>query len=247
MVFGVANHRSIAWAIARAWNQAGARVALSYQGERLQDTVQSLAQQLVPEAFTFPCDVTSDQQIDQAFSTLQQQFGTLHLLLHSIAFAPRRALDGKFIDLQRDDFHVAMDVSVYSLIALAQRAYPLMSQGGAILTLTYYGSVKVVPNYNVMGVAKAALESAVRYLAADLGPQHIRVNAISAGPVKTLAARGIAGFTKMLEHYEQKTPLRRNITPEELGATAVFLASDGAAAITGQTIYVDCGYEIMGM
>jgi enoyl-[acyl-carrier protein] reductase I len=194
-----------------------------------------------------PCDVTKDDEIAGAFTAVGQKFGRLHLLLHSVAFAPRDALEGEFINTSREAFRLAHDVSAYSLVALARGAAPLMTDGGSIMAMSYYGAEKVVPHYNVMGVAKAALEASTRYLAYDLGPKKIRVNCISAGPVNTLAARGLAGFTGMLKHYEVKAPLRRNLTPEELGATGVFLASDGAAAITGQVIYVDCGYQIMGM
>jgi enoyl-[acyl-carrier protein] reductase I len=181
------------------------------------------------------------------FRAVSERFGKLHLLLHSVAFAPREALEGEFIHTTREAFRVALDVSAYSLVALARAAAPLMTEGGSIVTMSYYGAEKVVPHYNVMGVAKAALEASARYLAYDLGPKKIRVNCISAGPVNTLAARGIAGFTQMLKHYEEHAPLKRNVLPEELGAAGVFLASDGAAAITGQTLYVDCGYQIMGM
>lgn len=247
IVFGVANQRSIAWGIARAWSNAGARLALAYQGERLRDRVSALAAQLGPDVPIIPCDVTDDTQIEAAFETCRRHFGRLDLMLHSIAYAPKEALEGRFLDTSREAFRIAHDISAYSLVALARAAAPLMTDGGSILALSYYGAVKVVPHYNVMGVAKAALEASARYLAYDLGPAGIRVNCISAGPVNTLAARGIAGFLDMLKHYEAKAPLHRNVTLEELGATATFLASDGAAAITGQVIYVDAGYQIMGM
>lgn len=247
VVFGVANKRSIAWAIAQAWAREGARLAFTYQGERLKENVAELVSTFGNDTLLMPCDVTQDDQIEAVFRELRQRHGRLHLLLHSVAFAPREALDGRFLDTSREAFRVALDVSAYSLTALARAAAPLMTEGGSILTLSYYGAEKVVPHYNVMGVAKAALEASVRYLAYDLGPQRVRVNAISAGPVNTLAARGISGFTEMLRHYEARSPLRRNVLPEELGATGLFLASDGAAAITGQVIYVDCGYQIMGM
>jgi enoyl-[acyl-carrier protein] reductase I len=191
--------------------------------------------------------VTRDEEISRALAAVGEKFGKLHLLLHSVAFAPREALEGTFVDTTREAFRVAHDVSAYSLVALARAAAPLMSEGGSIVAMTYYGSQKVVPHYNVMGVAKAALEAAARYLAYDLGPRKIRVNCISAGPINTMAARGIAGFSDVLKHYEARAPLKRNVLPEELGATGTFLASDGAAAITGQVLYVDCGYEIMGM
>jgi enoyl-[acyl-carrier protein] reductase I len=247
VVFGVANKRSIAWAIAQAWHKAGARLAFTYQGERLKENVEELAGTFGPDTLLMPCDVTKDEDIARVFTEVNQKFGKLHLLLHSVAFAPKDALEGDFVSTSREAFRIAHDVSAYSLIALARAAAPLMTEGGSIVAMTYYGSEKVVPHYNVMGVAKASLEASTRYLAYDLGPKKIRVNCISAGPVNTLAARGIAGFTEMLKHYEAHAPLKRNVPPEELGANGAFLASDGAAAITGQVIYVDCGYQIMGM
>jgi len=247
IVFGVANKRSIAWAIAQAWHKAGARLAFTYQGERLKENVEELAGTFGGETLILPCDVTRDEEIASVFKTVGEKFGRLHLLLHSVAFAPKEALEGEFVSTSRDAFRIAHDISAYSLVALAREAAPLMTEGGSILAMTYYGAKKVVPRYNVMGVAKASLEASTRYLASDLGPKKIRVNCISAGPVNTLAARGIAGFTEMLKHYEAHAPLKRNVLPDELGATGVFLASDGAAAITGQVLYVDCGYEIMGM
>jgi len=247
IVFGVANKRSIAWAIAQAWHKAGARLAFTYQGERLKENVEELAGTFGPDTLLMPCDVTRDEDIARVFAEVNQKFGKLHLLLHSVAFAPKDALEGDFVSTSREAFRIAHDVSAYSLIALARAAAPLMTDGGSIVAMTYYGSEKVVPHYNVMGVAKASLEASTRYLAYDLGPKKIRVNCISAGPVNTLAARGIAGFTEMLKHYEAHAPLKRNVLPDELGATGAFLASDGAAAITGQVLYVDCGYQIMGM
>jgi len=247
IVFGVANKRSIAWAIAQAWHKAGARLAFTYQGDRLKENVEELVATFGPDTLLMPCDVTKDEEIDRVYAQVGEKFGKLHLLLHSVAFAPRDALEGDFINTSRDAFRIAHDVSAYSLIALARGAAPLMTEGGSMVAMTYYGAEKVVPHYNVMGVAKAALEASTRYLAYDLGPKKIRVNCISAGPVNTLAARGIAGFTEMLKHYEAHAPLKRNVLPEELGATGTFLASDGAAAITGQVIYVDSGYKIMGM
>jgi enoyl-[acyl-carrier protein] reductase I len=247
IVFGVANKRSIAWAIAQAWHKAGARLAFTYQGERLKENVEELAAAFGADTLLMECDVTRDDQIDRVFDEAGRKLGRLHLLLHSVAFAPKDALEGEFVNTRRDAFQMAHDVSAYSLVALARGAAPLMTEGGSIIAMTYYGAEKVVPHYNVMGVAKAALEASTRYLAYDLGPRKIRVNCISAGPVNTLAARGIAGFTEMLKHYEAHAPLKRNVLPDELGATGVFLASDGAAAITGQVIYVDCGYQIMGM
>lgn len=247
VVFGVANKRSIAWAIAKAWHKAGAKLIFNYQGERLKENVEELVGEFGSDVMLHPCDVSSDAEIDGFFAKVKEATERLDLLLHSVAFAPREALEGDFLSTSREAFRVAHDISAYSLVALAQRAAPLMTHGGSILAMTYYGSVKVVPHYNVMGVAKASLEASARYLAHDLGPKKIRVNCISAGPVQTLAARGISGFTTMLKHYEQHAPLRRSCHPEELGHTGVFLASDGAAAITGQVIYVDGGYEIMGM
>jgi enoyl-[acyl-carrier protein] reductase I len=247
IVFGVANKRSIAWAIAQAWHNAGARLAFTYQGERLKDNVEELAGAFGAETLILPCDVTKDEEIAFVFRTLTEKWGKLHLLLHSVAFAPKDALEGHFLNTSREAFRIAHDVSAYSLVALARAAAPLMTDGGSMLAMSYYGAEKVVPHYNVMGVAKAALEASNRYLAYDLGPKKIRVNCISAGPMNTLAARGIAGFNEMLKHYETHAPLKRNVVPEELGATGLFLASDGAAAITGQVIYVDAGYQIMGM
>jgi enoyl-[acyl-carrier protein] reductase I len=247
IVFGVANKRSIAWAIAQAWAREGAKLAFTYQGERVKEAVGELAGAFGADTLILPCDVTKDDDIARVFKTVGEQFGRLDLLLHSLAFAPKTALEGEFINTSREAFRVAHDVSAYSLVALARAAAPLMTGGGSIIAMSYYGAEKVVPHYNVMGVAKAALEAGTRYLAYDLGPKKIRVNCISAGPVNTLAARGISGFSEILAHYEAHAPLQRNVLPEELGATGVFLASDGAAAITGQTIYVDCGYQIMGM
>ena len=209
--------------------------------------MEELAGTFGADTLLLPCDVTSDEQIDRVFAEAGRKFGKLHLLLHSVAFAPPEALKGGFLNTSREAFRVAHDVSAYSLVALARGAAPLMGEGGSIISMTYHGSVKVIPGYNVMGVAKASLEACTRYLAYELGPRKIRVNCISAGPMNTLAGRGISGFTEMLKHYEAHAPLRRNVLPEELGATGAFLASDGAAAITGQVLYVDCGYEIMGM
>ena len=248
VVFGVANKRSIAWAIAQAWHEAGAELAFTYQGERLKDNVQQLAETFGADTLITECDVTKDEDIERVFGEVGDKFGgKLDLLLHSVAYAPREALEGTFVDTTREAFRVAHDVSAYSLVALSRAAAPLMTESGSIVAMSYYGAAKVVPHYNVMGVAKAALEASTRYLAYDLGEQKIRVNCISAGPMNTLAARGIAGFRSMLDHYEAHAPLKRNVLPEELGATGTFLASDGAAAITGQVLYVDCGYEVMGM
>ena len=247
IVFGVANKRSIAWAIAQAWYKEGAKLAFTYQGERLKDNVEKLTAELGDDVLLLPCDVTNDEEVDAVFQAVKEKWGRLDLLLHSVAFAPKEALEGEFVNTSREAFKVAHDISAYSLVSLARGAAPLMTDGGSIVAMSYYGAAKVVPHYNVMGVAKAALEASTRYLAYDLGPKKIRVNCISAGPVNTLAARGISGFTGMLKHYEEHAPLKRNVLPEELGATGTFLASDGGAAITGQVLYVDCGYQIMGM
>jgi len=221
LVFGVANKRSIAWAIAKAWAAAGARLIFNYQGERLKENVEELVTEFGENVPLFPCDVSSDDEIKGFFEHVRRETDRVDLMPH--------------------------DVSAYSLVALAREATALMTNGGSIVAMTYYGSEKVVPHYNVMGVAKASLEASARYLAYDLGPKKIRVNCISAGPVQTLAARGISGFSSMLKHYQERAPLRRSCDPAELGAMGVFLASDGAAAITGQVIYVDGGYQIMGM
>jgi enoyl-[acyl-carrier protein] reductase I len=247
IVFGVANQRSIAWAIAQAWAREGAKLAFTYQGDRVKENVEELAGAFGADTLILPCDVTKDEEIAGVFKTVGEKFGRLDLLLHSVAFAPKAALEGKFVNTSREAFRIAHDVSAYSLVALSRDALPLMTDGGSIIGMSYYGAEKVVPHYNVMGVAKAALEASTRYLAYDLGPKKIRVNCISAGPVNTLAARGISGFNEMIKHYEVHSPLKRNVLPDELGATGVFLASDGAAAITGQVLYVDCGYQIMGM
>jgi len=244
-VFGVANKRSIAWAIAQAMQAAGAELAITYQNDRLKQEADDLIAAL-PHSQAFQCDVSQDEEIDQLFQQLKSRYGKLDSLVHSIGFAPAEALRDDFVTTSREAFRVAHDVSVYSLVALARAAYPLMTDGGSILTLTYYGSEKVVPKYNVMGVAKAALEASVRYLAYDLGKHWVRVNAISAGPIKTLAARGISGFGDMLMTQAERAPLRRNVDVNEVASTAVFLASKAASGITGETIYVDCGYNIMG-
>ena len=247
VVFGVANKRSIAWAIAQRMQAAGARLAITYQNERLEAEAKDLIAAL-PGAEAFRCDVSSDQEIERVFGELKQRYGTLHALVHSIAFAPADELKNDFVQTTREGFRVAHDVSVYSLIALTRGAAPLMTaeSGGSVITLTYYGAEKVVPHYNVMGVAKAALEATVRYLANDLGKQKVRVNAISAGPIKTLAARGISGLGEMLKSHAERAPLKRNVDVNEVAETAVFLASDAGSGITGETIYVDCGYNIMG-
>jgi enoyl-[acyl-carrier protein] reductase I len=245
VIFGLANKRSIAWAIAQKLQQAGWRLAITYQNERLALEAKDLIAEL-PGASGFMCDVTQDAQIARLFEELKSRYGALHGLVHSIGFASESDLKGEFVNTTREGFRIAHDISVYSLIAVARGALPLMGSGGGIVTLTYYGAEKVVPRYNVMGVAKAALEATVRYLAYDLGPKAIRVNAISAGPIKTLASRGISGFGDMLKVQAERSPLKRNVDPGEVGATAVFLLSDAGSGITGETIYVDCGYNIMG-
>lgn len=246
VILGVANKRSIAWGITQAVCGAGARVALTYQGERLEANVRSLAQEL-DDPLVLPCDVTDDAQIDQLFATLEKEFGKLDFLVHSIAFAPKEALEGEYVATSREAYRIALDVSAYSLVALARAARPLMQGGGSIVALTYYGAEKAVPGYNVMGVAKSALESSVRYLAADLGPEQIRVNAISAGPINTVAARGVSGFTGMLKLHAEKAPLRRNVTQEEVGSAALFLLSDLGSGVTGEVLHVDAGYHAIGM
>jgi enoyl-[acyl-carrier protein] reductase I len=248
LVFGVANRRSIAWAIAQAWHEAGARLIFNYQGERLKENVEELAATFGADTSIFPCDVGSDAEIERFFDEVKKKTDRVDLLLHSVAYAPREALSGEFVQTTRQAFAVAHDISAYSLVALSRAALPLMEKnGGSIMAMSYLGAERVVPHYNVMGVAKASLEASVRYLASDLGVRKIRVNAISAGPMNTLAARGVSGLTDMLKHYEARAPLRRNVELSELGATGLFLASDGAAAITGQTLYVDSGFSIVAM
>ncbi len=247
LVVGVANKRSIAWAIAKAWAGAGARLIFNYQGERLKENVEELVGEFGEKTPFFPCDVSKDEEIASFFQKVKGETNHLDLLLHSVAYAPKEALEGDFVSTTREAFRVAHDVSAYSLVALSREAAPMMTNGGSIIAMTYYGAEKVVPHYNVMGVAKASLEASMRYLAYDLGPKKIRVNCISAGPVNTLAARGISGFSQMLKHYQERAPLKRSCDPVELGEAGVFLASDGAGAITGQVIYVDGGYQIMGM
>jgi enoyl-[acyl-carrier protein] reductase I len=245
VIFGLANKRSIAWAIAQKLQQAGWRLAITYQNERLELEAKDLIAEL-PGAAGYMCDVTQDEQVARLFEELKSRYGVLHGLVHSIGFAPESDLKGEFVNTTREGFRIAHDISVYSLIAVARAALPLMTSGGGIVTLTYYGAEKVVPRYNVMGVAKAALEATVRYLANDLGPKAIRVNAISAGPIKTLASRGISGLGDMLKVHAERSPLKRNVDPAEVGSTAAFLLSDAGSGITGETIYVDCGYNIMG-
>jgi enoyl-[acyl-carrier protein] reductase I len=248
LIVGIANKRSIAWAIAKASAAAGARLAVTYQGERLEENVRELASELT-QPLILPCDVTNDAQIADVMTTVEREFGGLDFLVHGAAFAPREEITSAFLNTSREGFRIALDVSAYSLIALTRAATPLMVSrgGGSVLTLTYLGSERVFENYNVMGVAKAALEASVRYLASELGPQNIRVNAISAGPIKTLAAAGIGGFSRILQVYRERAPLRRNVEAAEVGDTARFLLGPGGRGITGSVIPVDGGFNIMGL
>jgi enoyl-[acyl-carrier protein] reductase I len=248
LIVGVASDRSIAWGIAQAMHREGAELAFSYVNEKFKDRVQPLAESLGSN-IVVPLDVTNDAEIDSAFATLKQAWGSLDVLVHAVAYAPREALAGGFVaSTSREAFRVAHDVSSYSLTALARAAQPLMAgRAGAILTLSYLGAVKSIPSYNVMGLAKASLEANVRFLAADLGPHNVRVNGISAGPIKTLAAAGIAGFRKMLGRVAEVAPLRRNVTLEDVGNAAAFLCSDLANGVTGEIMYVDAGFSTVGM
>ena len=245
VVFGLANKRSIAWGIAQKLHEAGATLAICYQNERMKLEAESLIAEL-PGASGFQCDVSSDDEIAALFSQLKAKYGRLDILVHAVAYAPADDLRGAFLNTSRDGFRIALDVSVYSLIAVSRAAAPLMTEGGSIMTLSYYAAEKVVPNYNVMAVAKAGLESTVRYLAWDLGTRNIRVNAISAGPIKTLAARGVGALGDMMKAHADRAPLHRNVDQLEVGGAALFLASDLASAITGEILYVDSGYNIMG-
>ena len=244
VIFGVANKRSIAWATAQALHNAGARLAFNYQSERLKENVESLTKDM-SGALVMQCDVVNPEEVAAVFQQVKKEFGRLDFLVHSLAYAPREALEGDFVQTTRDAFLTALDISAYSLAALAREAAPLMTEGGSIVSMTYYGAEKVAPNYNVMGVAKAALEASTRYLAADLGKHNIRVNAISAGPINTLAARGVSNLSSMLKHVAERAPLRRNVNPSEVGDTALFLCSPLSSGITGEIIHVDCGYNIM--
>ena len=246
LVIGVANKHSIAWAIAQSVAGQGAQLLFNYQNERLKQNVEELAA-TVSGAKAFACDVGSDTEIASLMQQVQKEFGRLDFLVHSLAFAPREELTGQFINTTRQGFATALDVSAYSLVAVARAAMPLMTEGGSIVTLSYLGAERVVPHYNVMGVAKAALECSVRYLAYDLGPKNIRVNAISAGPIKTLAARGVSGISKMIDHHKEFAPLRRPTEQGEVGDTALFLVSSLGRGITGEVIYVDGGYNIIGL
>jgi enoyl-[acyl-carrier protein] reductase I len=248
LVVGVANKRSIAWAITQALASHGTRLAITYADDRLAENVRELSAAL-DRPLILPCDVTSDRQIEEAYAAIDAEFGKLDFLVHAAAFAPRTELSSPFVDTTREGFRIALDVSVYSLVALARGAAPLMERagGGSILTLTYLGSRRVFPNYNVMGIAKAALESSVRYLAADLGPRAIRVNAISAGPIRTLAATGISGFSDILQMHRDRAPLKRNIDASEVASAALFLLGPAGRAVTGETVFVDAGFHVMGI
>jgi enoyl-[acyl-carrier protein] reductase I len=249
VIVGVANKRSIAWAITQAAAAAGAKIALTYQDLRLKENVDDLAAGLPEPPLILPCDVTSDDQVKALFDRVGEEFGGLDFVVHGAAFAPRAELMSRFVQTSRDGFRIALDVSAYSLIALARGAHPLMLArgGGSVLTLTYLGSQRVFPNYNVMGVAKAALESTVRYLAHDLGQDNIRVNAISAGPIKTLAAAGISGFSDILQVYRDRAPLKRNVEAAEVADAAMFLLGPGGRAVTGEVLMVDAGFHAMGL
>ena len=246
IVMGVANDRSIAWGIADAIAKQGAKIAFTYQGEALQKRVAPLAQS-VGSDIVIPCDVSSDEAIDNTFNLLKEKWNSIDFLVHAIAYSDKEELKGEYVDTTRENFYKTMDISVYSFTAVAQRAAAMMPNGGSMITLTYYGAEKVMPHYNVMGVAKAALESSVRYLAADLGDSKIRVNSLSAGPIKTLAASGIGDFRYILKWNQYNSPLRRNVTLDDVGGCGVYLLSDLSAGVTGETHHVDCGYHVVGM
>jgi len=245
VVFGLANKRSIAWGIAQKLHEAGATLAICYQNERMKLEAEGLIAEL-SGASGFQCDLSNDSEVEALFAALKETYGKLDIVVHAVAFAPAAELRGEFINTSREGFRIALDVSVYSLIAVSRGAAPLMTDGGSIMTLSFYAAEKVVPNYNVMAVAKAGLESTVRYLAHNLGPRNIRVNAISAGPIKTLAARGVGDLSDMMKSHADRSPLHRNVDQLEVGGAALFLASDLSSAITGEIMYVDCGYNIMG-
>ena len=246
VIFGIANEKSIAWAVAEAFKREGAELAFTYANETVAKRVIPLAESMGVD-LVLPCDVRSDDEIQATFSKIGAAWGGIDCLVHSIAFANREDLKGSFLNTSREGFSMALDISAYSLIALAKGAMPLMGEGGSVVTMTYYGGEKVFPNYNVMGVAKAALEMSVRYLAEAVGPEGVRVNAISAGPIKTLAASGVGGFNQIAGHVAEKAPLRRNITQEEVAGAAVYLASDLSRGVTGDIHFVDCGYNIIGL
>ena len=246
VVFGVANDHSIAWAITQAFHREGAELALTYVGENIERRVRPLAEGL-GVATVLPCDVSRDEDIAGTFETLRERWGRVDIVVHAVAFALRDELKGRFVDTSRAGFQLALDVSAYSLVSVARHAAPLMAAGSAVLTLSYFGAEKVVPHYNVMGVAKAALEACVRYLAFDLGPQGIRVNAVSAGPIRTLSSAGITGFKEMLHHHAERAPLRRNVHPDEVAQAALYLCSPLGSGVTGEVLHVDAGYNVVGM
>ena len=246
LIFGVANTKSIAYGIAKSFKEQGAELAFSYVGDAIKKRVEPISEEL-GGAFTFPCDVTNDEQIAEAAALVKEKWGSVDVLVHSVAFANREDLTHRFIETSRAGFHMAMDISAYSLPALCHAFEPMLNPGGAVLTMTYYGAQKIIQNYNVMGVAKAALEASVRYLSVDLGEKNVRVNAISAGPIKTLAASGISDFRKIFSHIEEHAPLKRNVTTEDVGNSAVYLCSDLGSAVTGEVLFVDCGYNNLGI
>jgi enoyl-[acyl-carrier protein] reductase I len=246
LIFGVANDKSIAYGIAKRFKEHGCELAFSYASDPIRKRIEPISDELGGE-FILQCDVTNDDDLKRSAAEVKERWGSFDILVHSIAFANRDDLKGRYVDTSRDGFKLALDVSAYSLVAMCQAFEPLLNPGGSVLTMTYYGSDKVIMNYNVMGVAKAALEASVRYLAVDLGEKNVRVNAVSAGPIKTLAASGISGFKTILNQIEEKAPLKRNVTQEEVGGTAVYLASDLSSGVTGEVVYVDCGYNIMGL
>ena len=246
LIMGLANDRSLAWGIARALGEQGAELAFSYQGEALEKRVRPLAMELGSDTL-IDCDVSNMDALDRAFGELKKKWETIDFVVHAIGYSDKNELRGKFVDTSMDNFLMTMNISVYSFVAVAQRARKLMSEGGSLLTLTYYGAEKVIPHYNVMGVAKSALETSVKYLAADLGPEGIRVNAISAGPIKTLAASGIGDFRYIMKWNEYNSPLRRNVTIEDVGGAGLYLLSDLAAGVTGEIHHVDAGYNVVGM
>lgn len=246
LIFGVANDRSIAYAVAKIFKEQGASVAFNYVNDAILKRVEPISQELGGD-FIFPCDVTKDEEISQAAELVQEKWGKVDILVHSVAFANREDLAGRYIDTPRAGFALALDVSCYSLVAACHAFEPLMSEGGSVMTMTYYGAQKVIPNYNVMGVAKAALEASVRYLSADMGTKGIRVNAISSGPLKTLASSGISGMKQIFKHVGDRSPLKRNVTQDDAAGMALFLASDLSTCVTGETIFVDAGYHVVGM
>ena len=245
-IFGVANNKSIAYGISKSFKDNGARLAFSYVGEAIQKRVEPISLELGGD-FIFPCDVSSDESIAEAAAIVKKEWGSLDVLVHSVAFAQREDLQGRFIDTSRDGFRIALDISAYSLVALCKAFEDMLNPGASVITMTYYGSTKVITNYNVMGVAKAALDCSMRYLSTELGPKNIRINAISAGPIRTLAASAVSGMRDMLSELAERVPLRRNVSIEDVGGLATFLASDLSSGVTGDTIFVDAGYNIMGV